>query len=464
MSKIAVNTIDSQCGSALQIGCTNTATIGLGKSGDTITIPCGATIVNSGTQTGFGRTGTVDWKTDSIKTATFTATSGEGYFANTTGGVFNMNLPAGAAGSIVSVKDYLNTFDTNALTVVPNGTDKIGGTNANYTISTESLSLTLVYVDSTRGWVDIHESTQAVEGASFVVATGGTPCSGAIACTDYKVHTFTGPGTFTVTSAGNPAGSTTVDYLVVAGGAGGAGATDNGSGGGGAGGLRASQSTYSGPPSAIACGVAVSASPGAYAVVVGGGGGGGPTSPPRDGSAGSTSSAFCISSAGGGGGGMYNTVGVNGGSGGGSGENNQNTSSGNTPPTTPSQGNDGGGAVPGGPRGTGGGGGAGAVGVTGTGNCSGAGGVGQPFTITGSDVDYAGGGGGGVYCGTTGAASPCGTGGAGKPIPAGSQPACGPGTTNRGGGGGGSGGQGGGTSVVGALGGSGVVIIRYKFQ
>jgi hypothetical protein len=39
-------------------------------------------------------------------------------------------------------------------------------------------------------------------------------------CGDYKIHTFTGPGTFTVTCAGNPLGSNTVDYLVVAGGGG----------------------------------------------------------------------------------------------------------------------------------------------------------------------------------------------------------------------------------------------------
>ena len=44
------------------------------------TIPAGATITNNGTQTGFGRTGTVDWQTGSIKTATFTAVNGEGYF------------------------------------------------------------------------------------------------------------------------------------------------------------------------------------------------------------------------------------------------------------------------------------------------------------------------------------------------------------------------------------------------
>ena len=45
--------------------------------------------VSGATQTGFGRTGTVDWQTGSIKTATFTAVNGEGYFANTSGGAFD---------------------------------------------------------------------------------------------------------------------------------------------------------------------------------------------------------------------------------------------------------------------------------------------------------------------------------------------------------------------------------------
>ena len=38
-----------------------------------------------------------------------------------------VNLPAGVAGNIVSVVDYTNTWQTNNLTVAPNGTDKIGG-------------------------------------------------------------------------------------------------------------------------------------------------------------------------------------------------------------------------------------------------------------------------------------------------------------------------------------------------
>jgi len=55
MSKLETNTIDTVSGtSTLQVGSTNTSTITLGASGDTINIPSGATIANSGTATGFG--------------------------------------------------------------------------------------------------------------------------------------------------------------------------------------------------------------------------------------------------------------------------------------------------------------------------------------------------------------------------------------------------------------------------
>ena len=49
-------------------------------------------------------------------------------FAYTSGGAFTINLPAGTAGNIVSVvADYTNTFQTNNLTITPNGSQKIGG-------------------------------------------------------------------------------------------------------------------------------------------------------------------------------------------------------------------------------------------------------------------------------------------------------------------------------------------------
>jgi hypothetical protein len=57
MSKLETITIDTPSGSnTMQIGSTNTATINLGASGDTINIPAGATIANAGTATGFAST------------------------------------------------------------------------------------------------------------------------------------------------------------------------------------------------------------------------------------------------------------------------------------------------------------------------------------------------------------------------------------------------------------------------
>lgn len=59
MSKVQVDTIDTRSGtSTMQIGSTNTSTINIGVSGDTVNIPSGVTIANAGTATGFGTAGT----------------------------------------------------------------------------------------------------------------------------------------------------------------------------------------------------------------------------------------------------------------------------------------------------------------------------------------------------------------------------------------------------------------------
>ena len=222
MSKIEVNAIEPQCGTNLTVG----------ASGDTITFPSGTTVVNNGSQTGFGRTGTVDWDT-TPKTATFSAVSGNGYFCNTTAGVITVNLPAGVAGAIVSLADYAATWQTNNVTVAPNGTDKIGSQNENAILSTEGQSVTFVFVDSTQGWINTMDSTSNVRGADpFIIATGGTITT----CGDYKIHSFTGPGTFCVSAVSGCATKNIVGYQVVAGG-GGASPSLN-SGGGGAGGFR----------------------------------------------------------------------------------------------------------------------------------------------------------------------------------------------------------------------------------
>ena len=446
-STIKVNNIQNQCGANIINESANTITIG--ASGDTITLACGAS------QTGFGRTGTVDWDT-TAKTASFTAVSGNGYFVNTTSGAITVTLPATpSAGDIVGFNDYARTFATNNLTVARNGSN-IQGAAADGTFSTNGQSTMFVYVDGTQGWVPTEDQTTGNYGAQYITATGGT----VTCCGDYKIHTFTGPGTFTVCSVGNPAGSDSVDYLVVAGG--GSGGTNH-AGGGGGGGFREGYN----PGSYTASPLATSALPvtaTGYPITVGGGAPGAP-GPNCNGNRGSNSVFSTITSTGGGagtgGGNPDNTPLGPGGSGGGAGRDFNTGGSGNTPPVSPPQGNSGGSTPPSDDTHSAGGGGAGALGGPGTtpDGCGGFGGGGNGATtlISGSSTTYAGGGGGGNFCGPSTNEGNGGAGGGGTGGRCGVGEA---GTANTGGGGGGGGGN---ASLAGA-GGSGIVIIRYKYQ
>ncbi len=434
-------------------------TITLGASGDSIALASGAS------QTGFGRTGTVDWQTSSIKTSTFTAANGEGYFADTSSGAFTMNLPAGTAGNIVSVVDYTNTFQTNSLTIAPNGSQKIGGFAATVSLNTEGQSVTFVYVDDTEGWKNTMDSTSNVIGNPFVTATGGTETTSG----NFKIHTFTGPGTFTVTSGGQPGGSTTVDYLVIGGG--GSGGSENNSstssGGGGSGGYRFSNGTASGCYSAGPGPLGASALPvtaQGYPITVGAGGVS--TEPAGTGVNGSNSIFSSITSAGGGGGGGFgpppNFAGLAGGSGGGGAQGSPG-GAGNTPPVSPSQGNAGGDAPSCFP--SGGGGGAGAVGTQATPSQSGPGGAGLTSCISASPVTRGGGGGGGGVTNRPATSPPASGGSGGGGAGGAGQSAGNAATINTGGGGGGAGNKYPSYSfIAGGTGGSGIVIIRYKFQ
>jgi len=96
--------------------------------------------------------GGTSWQ--SVQTSTpFTAVAGNGYFINTTSGAIEMDLPAGTLGDEVSFVDYAGTFDTNALTIDPNGSEKIMGSTASLTVSVERAANTLVYTDGTQGWL-----------------------------------------------------------------------------------------------------------------------------------------------------------------------------------------------------------------------------------------------------------------------------------------------------------------------
>ena len=79
--------------------------------------------------------------------------AGDGYFINTTSSAITMNLPAGNLGDEIVFIDYAGTFDSNNLTVAANGSEKIVASTDDLTVSTERAGNTLVYTDSTQGWL-----------------------------------------------------------------------------------------------------------------------------------------------------------------------------------------------------------------------------------------------------------------------------------------------------------------------
>jgi hypothetical protein len=349
--------------------------------------------------------GTADWDT-SVKTTGFTATANKGYFCNTTSAGFTVTLPATpSAGDEIIILDYAGTFDTNALSISPNG-NKIEGATSDLQLTGEREGVRLVYIDSTQGWLaysGINEGTDALSPLPL-----------------------------------------DVEYLVVAGGG---GATQR-QGAGGAGGFRTGTLTS----------LAQATN---FTVTVGGGGASGSG---VNGTSGSNSVFSTITSAGGGGGGDIQANGLNGGSGGGGGHQQAGGStsggSGNTPSTSPSQGSNGGKGLDGNvsPYSGGGGGGASATGSGASGSGGGNGGNGSASSITGSSVTYAGGGGGGAYQASV--ASTGGTGGGGNGGALGGDNNGSAGGTNTGGGGGGGHRQAG-TDPNGGAGGSGIVILKY---
>ena len=396
-----------------------------------------------------------------------TAVAGQGFFVDTSSATATIRLPSSAnRGDTISIKDYAGTFGTNGCTIDRNS-HNIQGTGSNSIISTNRAAVTLVYADSTKGWLFSDEHNVGDLAPPHIQATGGTVTTSG----DFKIHSFTGDGNFVVSNAGNSSGSNSVNYLVVA--AGGGGAT-NGGGGAGAGGYRTNF------PSPATGGLSVTAQ--TYPITIGAGGTDGPNCD-GVGTNGSASSFSTISSAGGGGGGSPTSPspernGQAGGSGGGGGSQ-YSGGAGNTPPVSPSQGNNGGDGSTGPNCGStsGGGGGAGAVGDTGQTpgsapftNMGACGGAGSPNSITGSAVVYSGGG-GGQRAYTPGAGIPVGSGGAGGNGGGGVGGSTGAppnpniytqaanGTANTGGGGGGGTGN-----HTGGHGGSGIVIIRYEYQ
>ena len=267
--------------------------------------------------------GGLSWN-GTVKTAAFTASADEGYWCDTSGGTFKVTLPAGSAGATVAFADFKNTWGTNHLTVESNGTEEINGTDSILSIKQAGGAVELVYVNDDMGWIMTQKNGEGavtqVTGSAMTVSSGG---NSTVTDGDFKVEVYTSPGNFTISDIGNPSGFNVVDYFVLAGG-GGAGRNSHPGvkGNGGAGGLRQSNGLATGgydftqrEGSMSVPGLIVTQS--TYAVVVGAGGAGAGTNVHVAGSDGSDSSFGGIVATGGGRG-VNHSAGPNvGGSGGG---------------------------------------------------------------------------------------------------------------------------------------------------
>jgi hypothetical protein len=386
-SILKVDTIQDQAGNNIINENANTITIG--ASGDTITIPAGATISNLGTSTGFA---SISWQSSIVTAATHTASAGQGLWLDTTSNAITLTLPASpSVGDQVIFTDYARNWNTNGVTLNLNSEKFQGNATPVPVYNTNGQSVDIVYTGSTKGWIPNSDGAVALE----------TPQS-------YDI-----------------------DFLVVAGGGGG---SRGNAGGGGAGGYRTATET------GISAGVTVTVNVGNGGTYANPGGSNGGVSNF------SGTGLTTIESAGGGRSGYGSTAGADGGSGGGAGYDGTN-GNGNVPSVTPAQGNAGGGGQTGSPYRGGGGGGATQAGQSGP--SGGDGGDGTQSSITGSATYYAGGGGASVE--HSAAISDGGQGGGGQGGNASADTGT-AGTVNTGGGGGGAYlpylGKGGGKGVV----------------
>ena len=133
---------------------TSNRTLGvLTASGSTTQIPPGTTVLcrSNGTETVVTLL-EKGYATITDSNTPYTAVAGAQVLANTTANPIQVTLPASpSSGDEVTIIDARGTFGSNNLTVDRNGNPINTGTS-NLTLTNNGQSLTLVYIDSTRGW------------------------------------------------------------------------------------------------------------------------------------------------------------------------------------------------------------------------------------------------------------------------------------------------------------------------
>ena len=125
----------------------------LTASGTALAIPTGAVMLvkSDGTNTTKGIT-QKGYNTITDSNTPYTAVSGDQILANTSSNPITILLPASpAVGDEVSIIDTRGTWGSNNCIINRNGKPINSGTS-NLTLNTNGQSITLLYIDATRGW------------------------------------------------------------------------------------------------------------------------------------------------------------------------------------------------------------------------------------------------------------------------------------------------------------------------
>ena len=122
------------------------------KGADTVNLATVSPIVDSAYVQARVAGGT-DWQ--AVKTADYTAVSGQGVFVNSTSGAKAITLPASPTlGDEVRIIDAYGTAATNNITIQRNNS-KIMGSDSNFVMDINRAALGFVFVDANQGWVMI---------------------------------------------------------------------------------------------------------------------------------------------------------------------------------------------------------------------------------------------------------------------------------------------------------------------
>ena len=133
-SIIKVNTVQDTDGNNIINENANTITIG--KSGDTVQVASGATLLGGG----------VDWQSTIVTGATHTVSANQGIWIDTSSNACTLTLPASpSVGDQVIFTDYARNWGTNAVTLSLNGSKFQGNTSPNPVYDTNGQSVDIVF-------------------------------------------------------------------------------------------------------------------------------------------------------------------------------------------------------------------------------------------------------------------------------------------------------------------------------